>query len=463
MQIDEFCRTFFQMEMEEDLFGSRTPNGDPFWDVVRYEVFGSLFHEMNEPGLPRMVSANRTVRSMFAKLCKLPSTMGSIANHWVQLKRLGRADFVAFICSRNRDASGNAIDFASEDAVHALSMMGSIRRIESQPKVLMDLNINSLITVAARVCRQPAGNQRYFFEIANALAHAEKKHFGMVDPHLLDVIRRTYKRYLVERRIWSEILDRSRSRLVLMMQNGIQKGLIREARSRHVPVVECQHGAINLLHPTYTYPPNLPPGEAVLLPDVLLLFSAYWLGQCRMPGTKLVAIGNSRISNCGPPSTRTGAAVFISAGPFQRDLSPLALKLASSMPTREFIMKLHPSHLSDRGIIEQEYGNSPNLAVVGTERSLSELMDNASDVVIVESTAAYEALERRIPVHFLRKGGYIRHQDLFSRPDVHLFSNAEELRGTLFQPSSRPESSSRFFDSFDASAFLELVRSFDRE
>jgi hypothetical protein len=177
-----------------------------------------------------------------------------------------------------------------------------------------------------------------------------------------------------------------------------------------------------------------------------------------MPGTKLAAVGNNRFASAGQNSTRTGAAVFISAGPFHKYLSPLAMDLAKSMPDRAFIMKLHPSYLSDRGMIEREYRSSPNLAVVGAERRLSEIMDEASDVVVVESTAAYEALDRRIPVHFLQKGGHMRHQDLFLLPDVHLFSTAEELQKLLFRPIKAPEDIPKFFNRFDSGAFCELVQ-----
>jgi len=291
------------------------------------------------------------------------------------------------------------------------------------------------------------------------IADAERKYFSVADSHLFNVVLRTYKHHLVERRIWGEIFDRTQPRLLLMTQNGIQKGLIFEARKRHVPVIECQHGVINLMHPAYSYPPDLPPGEAVILPDVLLMFSEYWKHQCRMPGTKIVVVGNNQFSSTGDRSTRTGAAVFVSALSFEKFMSPLAVKLAQLMPDRAFIMKLHPAQVSDRAKIEKEYEGIPNLAVVGTEKSCPELFADASDVIIIQSTASYEALDRGIPVHILREGGYVSHQDLFSRPDVSLFSTADELQSALFKPIKQPEGAPRFFDAFDPVAFRELVLS----
>jgi hypothetical protein len=213
------------------------------------------------------------------------------------------------------------------------------------------------------------------------------------------------------------------------------------------------------MHPGYSYPATLAPGGLVILPDAVLLFSEYWKHQCSMLGTELTAVGNNCFSSAGARSTRTGATVFVNADPFQRYLSPLAVKLAKSMPDRLFIMKLHPAELSGRAMIEREYQGIPNLSVVGVEKSCPELFADASDVVVVQSTATYEALDWGVPVHILRKSWFMAEQDLFSRPDVHLFSTAAELQSALFKPVERAERDSPFFEIFDPVKFCELVRS----
>jgi hypothetical protein len=388
-----------------------------------------------------------------------PSKIWSMANQWARFKRIRPADFVAFVCSRYKDVNGEPTDFASEDMVNALSERGSIQRIESRQNLLQDVNVNTLISVAARVYRLPASYEQYFHDVTIMIADAQRKHLGVADPQLLNVIRRTYRNHLLERRIWGEILDRSKPRLVLMTQNGIQKGLILEARKRNIPIVECQHGDVTETHPSYSYPPLLEAGETVLLPDVLLLFSEHWKRQCSMPGTKLVVVGNNHFSTMDARSTRTGAVVIASAGPYHNYLSPLAVELARSMPDREFIMKLHPSWLSDRAMIEKGFAGIPNLTVVGAEKSIPELMEDASDMIVGQSTAAYEALDRGVPVHIPRIDGYTWHKDLFALPDVHLFSTVEELQSTLFKPMKCPEHTPQFFAAFDPIVFRELVHS----
>jgi len=210
------------------------------------------------------------------------------------------------------------------------------------------------------------------------------------------------------------------------------------------------------MHPAYSYPTALQPGEGAVVPDVLLLFSEYWMGQCYMPGTKMLVAGNDRFDNKGIRSTRNGAAVFVTAAFFHKYLSPLAVELARSMPTRAFIMKLHPAQVADQGRIEEEYRGIQNLSVVGTEKSCSELFADASDVVIVQSTASYEALDHGVPVHILRQCGYMSHGDLFTHPDVHLFSTAAELQGLLFRPVAGKDHGLPFFSAFDPSAIREI-------
>jgi hypothetical protein len=458
MQIDEFTNKFLHMEMQEQFFQARTPNGDPLWDVVRYYVFISLYDEIIEPAHSRPSFSHQSRQSWLNSLFTVRLKVLSTATQLTRLVRLKPTDFVAYVYSRNKDANNQPIDSASADAFQELMKMGSILKVESEQKLLQDVNIAPLYRAFARVVPWPAGVKDYIHKFTQAIANAQGHYFGVIDPNLSKLALTTYRYYLIQRQVWRRILDRSQPRLILMTQNGIQKGLIVEARKRHIPVVECQHGVINLMHPCYTYPPELLSGDAVLLPDALLLFSDYWKDQCRMPGTKMAVVGNNRFSSAGVQSTRTGAAVLLDAASFHKHLSPLAIELARLMPEQRFIIKLHPTDVLDREKIEKEYQGIPNISVVGAEKSCAELFADASDVVVIQSTASYEALDRGVPVHFFRRAGYISHQDLFAQSGVHLFSSTEELSCALFKPRASSERIPRYFDDFDSMAFRALVQ-----
>ena len=460
MQIDEYTDRFFQMEMEEALFSIRTPDFDPAWDVVRYDVFISLFNEISE--------ARSTDRSLYCTtplthipdFASWPKKLEKTLRQWSHFNRIEKVDFLALVLSRYRDVDGREVDFASSDAVEALVKLGSVRRIESQFDLFLDLNINTLNGVASRLYSLPNALRTFLKEFSALITDAQFKYFSNSDPDLARILRQTFATHTVQRRLWAKILDRSTPRLVLMTQNGIQKGLLVEARKRRVPVLECQHGVINLMHPAYSYPPGLIAGDTVVVPDALLLFSNYWRKQCFLPGTQLLVVGNSCFSTGGVRSSRDGPAIFVSAGVFQKYLSPVAVAVARSMPNRRFIMKLHPSQTSERAALETAYAEIPNLSVVCMEKTLPALLSDASDIVIVQSTAAYEALDRGVPVHILSDGGYMSQKDLFSHSFVRVFSTSAQLRDQLFIPGDPPENKIRFFESFDEETFRSAVNNF---
>lgn len=462
MEIDECMRIFFEMETEERLFLLRTPDGTPIWDLVRYEVFFSLFDELNEPGQPRNSYAAQVPSRRYSAVVSLLSKAVSTTRQWLRFKRLKPVDHVAFIVSRYRNRKNEPVDFAADDALRALDDLGSVLKVDSQPDLYADLNIASLTGVIQRLYPLAASYKEYFLVTAERLAEAQRKHFCVADPNLSGIVQRVYMNHAAQRRIWGEILDRARPRLLWMTQNGVQKGLILEARKRGIPVIEFQHCSINPMHPTYSYPAGLLPQAGVILPDVLLLFSEHWKRTCTMPGTRLVAVGNDCFSSGETGSTRNGATVFVNHGIFHKHFSPLAIEVAQAMPEREFVMKLHPSQLPDRAGIEAEYRGISNLTVMGMEKSMPEVLADASDIVIIDSTSAYEALDRDVPVHIYQRGPYRAYQDIFARPDVCLFSTAQQLQRGLFQPVTRPEVKSRFFDPFNLKAFRNLVLELER-
>jgi hypothetical protein len=457
MQIDEYTKLFFEMEMAEELFSMQDPDGEGFWDVVRYEVFFSLYGRMNEPIEHRVLPVSLGGGHHPYRIDEFLFQIRAIATQWARLKLMSPSKFVAVICSRYRNSDGETIDYATEDAVQALSEIGSVQTIESGHNSCRSFNVNPLVGIEMRLHRPSATYERCFDNLALKIGEAEKKYFATTDPQILQVIRGVYRLYRAQRVVWGKVLTRSKPSLVLIM-NGAQKGIILEARKRGIPVTECQHGVHSLMHPKYSYPPDLPPGNVAILPNSLLIFSRYWKEQCRMPGTEIIAVGTNCFSAGGSRSTRTGSVVFVSAEPFHELLSPVAIRMAKQMPGRSFVMKLHPSQLPNRATIEEEYEQTRNLVVIGMEKDMAELLAEASDLVVVQSTAAYEALDRGVPVHFLKAGSYISHKDLFSLPNVHLFSTIQELESLLFKPASQQEDGRRFFDPFDLELFLKHIR-----
>jgi hypothetical protein len=448
MEIDVFKDRFFEMEMEADLFFCCSLRQRSLWDIARFDLFLSLFDHLIQPQAVPLSSHAAAPSSLSQKLLKFADKIrGSIVN-FVRLATLGRGDFLLFSHRRFLDEAGTPVDFSSADTERFLRSQGSVTRVES--KLIRDqtLNFTSLFSIASRIWRLSSYERKQLEAFASRVENAQLGFFGTSDPAIRRLLFAEYHKFKVESRLWYAILKRARPRLAFMTQNGIQKGLLHAARALSIPVVECQHGVINLMHPAYSYPAQLLTGDHLLLPDVILLFSKYWERQCCLPGTEKVVVGNSHFHYAGPPSSREGPAIFIDADPLHGYLGPLARDVASALPERRFVLKIHPAQFPHQPEIAEDFAGLANVEVVGPEKNMAELLCTASDAIIIQSTASYEALDRTVPVHVFARDGYRSHKDLFANPNVHVFGGAEELQTALFKPLQPTESNEKFFQVF---------------
>ena len=455
MEIDQFTQLFFKMETEQGLFSQTFTQSEPLWDIVRSAVFTSLFGTITRTEQPQVMPQVTRRRSLPWAYRRIRALQKS----WSNLRRLGKADFLCFVCSRYSGEFGAPIDFAAQNAVQMLARNGLVQVLESHYGLNEHLNVPVLTGIIGRLQQLPSQTEQLLQHLCNCLRESESSYFGLVDPDLKKVVRQAYREYLAGRSVWRRVISQSHPRLILMTQNGIQKALIREAHSFRIPIVECQHGIIHRNHPSYSYPTELTAQSALLLPDALLIFSEFWRSQCHMPGTQIITVGNDYFYCGEAQSTREGPAVFIDAGVFHQYLSPIAVDVAKSMPDRRFIMKLHPSQIGVRDSIVKEYSGIPNLSVAGPEVNLHDLLRDASDVITLQSTVSYEALDRGIPVHLLETAGYFRsHQHILARDDVRLSSTSDHLRNLLFKSVRRPETTELFFEPFCPDEFWHFLR-----
>ena len=446
------------MEQNHRLFALKDNHGDPSWDVVRFDVFEGLEQFL---GIEPPPAAGNSVgkEGPVAWAGKAFRKVADAGKAWVKYRQAGPVDFLVFKASRNRDGLGQPIDFASMDGARSLASMGQVLEVESVGNSSEALNIHELMRGSKLVLGMPCLDPESTEALVSTIARAIQGSFGLALPQLAAIVQARIRLHLLHRRVWGDLLDRTTPRLIFMTQNGIQKGLIMEARKRSIPIIECQHGYINKMHPAYSYPADLAPGPEVILPDALGLFSDYWTKQCTVPGTELVVTGNSCFcAKNGKSSTLKGPVVFPVASAITEFLVPLAIEVATLLPDRSFIIKLHPSELGDRDRIQAACAGLANVSVLGAEVNFSNLLTDASGVVMIQSTTAYEALERGVPVHIFRRSYFMGSSDLFACSNVHLFDSATELVTALTRPPAlTPCQETAFFDDFDQKAFSSMI------
>lgn len=447
MEIDAFKDRFLHMEMEADLFFCGSLHQRSLWDIARFDLFLSLFDHLSQPQV--VPPSSQTPPICFRK--KIQKFAGKISGSMVNFARLatlGQRDFLLFSHRRFMGQDGTPVDFSTADTENFLRSKGSVTQVES--KLIRDqvLNFTSLFSIASRFNRLSPYERKQLEAFASRIENAQLIYFGTYDPAIRHLLFSEYQEFKIESNLWYAILKRIRPRQVFMVQNGIQKGLLHAARSLAIPVVECQHGVINLMHPAYSYPKQLRIGDHLLLPDAILLFSKYWEQQCCLPGTEKIVVGNSHFHYAGPPSSREGSAIFIDADPFHGYLGPLARDVASALPERKFVLKIHPAQFPYQAEIAADFADLANIEVLGPEKNMAELLSTASDVILIQSTASYEALDRIVPVHIFARYGYRSHKDLFANPNVHIFESSKELQSSLFKPLQSMETDEKFFQDF---------------
>lgn len=256
---------------------------------------------------------------------------------------------------------------------------------------------------------------------------------------------------------YRRLLSRVKPRLILLTQNGIEKALFRAARETGVPCIEVQHGLINGGHPAYAYPSSVTGMGRAMFPDGLLAFSDFWLKSCHYPVTWSVATGNDAFVPSEQVAPESPAEVLIITAPKYNDsLCEWTRRIAARMPQRRFKYKLHPSQGRDEAAMAAYFRNAPNVEVIGTHRTTAELMRTASDVLLIQSTVAYEAVQAGRKLTVIAEYDSDLHADLFSFPNVRVVHDLDGLEHSLAAPhipSARPT----FFEPFDVDLARQVL------
>src|ERR1035437_1454071 len=99
MNILEYTKCFFDMEIQEGLFELKTSDGIYFWDIVRYEVFYFIFRDClcSKPEQNRVFKNNKKKFT----LSKITGSCQNLIGDYQYLYANKKKKYVFFKCSRN--------------------------------------------------------------------------------------------------------------------------------------------------------------------------------------------------------------------------------------------------------------------------------------------------------------------------------------------------------------------------
>jgi hypothetical protein len=436
LDLIDFTQRLFAIERRLDLFAQRV-GGLPWWDAVRYHVFEHLYSVLaGEPGAP-------PVRRGLA--ARLAGWLRRVVLRALLHQRLRHGCEVMVFRAPRQTRAGRRVDTAIDDLLSVCSAEMFV--IQTDP---------DYYHVRRRAPPASDPDLHQAIDVLNAALGAE---FGMEFDaealrRLIAVRFAEFRRMLIDYR---RLLARARPRVILLTQNGMEKALFLAASEAGIDVVEAQHGLIGPLHPAYAYPADGSYGAREMFPAVFLAFAPYWIQSCFYPARECIALGNDHfVVEALPAPPGPGAIMFISADIYHDVLADWVDGLAARLPSRRIVYKLHPNQRNAVEAIRQQFSALPNVEVVDATITVRALLAEVTHVVLIQSTAAMEALQsgRRLCILPLRH--YRVHEALFELRAVTVTPTLDELVRAVEQPPEL-QAPPRFFDAFDATAARRLL------
>lgn len=437
MDADTFTDRFLAIEERLALFQDRSI-GYLWWDAVRYDVYRMAYAQVagvptpspHPPSLARRCVG--VARRTFRRLALYGAA-------------LGRRHDVLVLRAPRQLRAGRPTDPALD---------GLLPHLEGRALVV-DTFPDYYHLPRARPQRLPARHPAVLARVAQAL----QDELGVCGDAaaLQALVAQRLQAFEWALAAYRRLLARVKPRLVLLVQNGMEKALFQAAHEAGIAVAEAQHGLIGHAHPGYSYPRSLRPGSLLTVPDLFLTFSDYWSRACHYPAQHCEAVGNDHFHvKPLPLPAGEGAVMAISADIYHAVLLRWLRPAAAALPARRFIYKLHPNQHTDFAAICQEFRDLPNVEVVDSSVSAPSLLPAVSHVVVVQSTVLQEALQAGRQVCVLPELNYRMHKADFHRPQITLTADVPALVAALQAPPAQGERPV-FFDPFNADAARQLL------
>lgn len=427
MNILAFNRRFMRIEEELALFPDTRVADPGWWDVVRHDVMKLVYNQIVGVG-----PEAPTPPSFAVRLRHLVTRM--LLRLDLELRMRWRRHEVLVYRAPRLVREGRRIDTGLDQVIAACP--GRKLIINTFP-YRYDRSYARAGELAPRPAQLDALEQRLRAEFS-------------IELDLDHAVRQRLADFEIGRKRYAQVLARVRPRLVLLNQNGIEKALFRAAREAGIPCLEAQHGLINAAHPAYAYPASVHGAGRAMFPDVMFTFSQFWIDGCHYPARHRIAMGNdvfrpARVAQ--PPAD--GAVLVISALKYHDALVRWLRQSAPRAPDRRFLYKLHPGQASSRAAIEAELADLRNVTVRGTDVTVQAVLAESSDVLLIQSTVAYEAVQAGRRLLIIPEQDYDTHTDLMALQGVEVVADIDALVETLTRPAS-PRTPQVFFDPFDA-------------
>lgn len=435
---------FFDFEEKFDLFNKKFKELY-FWDLIRFELFYHLLWDYSssiivEKKGNNLVQIIKELKAFFSFLL------------------IKKCNFLLFTASRNKIGEGKAFDQNLGDVINNLK--GGYYAFESferdEEKWFYSNTLFNPINIFRRVFRIFYKKRDYSDIISLIESEYENSIFSNDDCNRIIID------FKIDYIFYKIILKIKKPLIIFITQNGVQKGLFAAAKKCNVPIVEVQHGIIDEGHLAYNYNKNIKYREnQIYLPTYYFTFSDFWIKKLYFPVKQIVSIGNSFFFNPDNNQIIKGqieGLLIASSDVFGENLKKIALNFANKNPEIPIYFKLHPNQFSEKQYYIDQFSDFENIKVYSNEKSIYELLEISKAILIIQSTALYEAYHLKKTCIVYKKQSYQRHSHVFDLPNIYLVDNADEL----FEAYKKEFSDdgfckNLFFTNFDTGKFIKFL------
>ncbi len=456
MNIIDFTDKFQKIEIENNFFAAKDSKGLLYWDIVRYEVFSSIYNELASIMISESLTPKKT-----KQLIKKRFIFFKNYCHFRFKTRTKKYNYINFIASRNVGDEEVYLDFISDDILKIIkdeSLIIETYAINdnqaSKYESILDYGLlfeNYRMSFFSLIEKKKSFSH---YDVSNVL----KENFGTnidFDLKIDDILSEYHLSYSY----YIKLFKRIKPKIIFLVQNGICKGIFSAANFLKIPIVELQHAAIGYVHPAYSYPKEIKKGMLNSLPNFFFSFSDFWLKKTHFPVDNAFSIGNSFYSTKKKVTEKKYDLTFIFANLYTKDLMKIIDELILFGYKNEICIKLHPNQIDEVDYIANRYSPYNNIHIISNQISITDVLLVSNAIVAVQSTCVYEALHHQIKIFIIKIKNYQCNQDVFDNSNVYLIDTTSEII-SLVDNEFITSNQNIIFDDFKENIFLNFLSKF---
>ena len=437
---------FFKFESDNKLFDYRDKDGLPTWDLVRHYVYSRTldFHHTgseNDYGFAKRMVTKIKIVPLFLK--------------WLFSSH---KDYFVFMTSRNM-IEGKLTDLNLKSPIDILGLNNCF---------LVESFANPFDNRFAYPCNpSPSIADAFRFIIRKGYDYSSiirviKNHYPGIklEPNIMNEVYRKFKAQYI---FYHWLFKRRNFQSIFLTQNNFQKGMFKAAHDLHIPVYEMQHGYVSRAHMAYSYPEHYEGlANKIYNADVVFSMAPFWFRGVYNPVSRFIPIGNNyQAPDIKRHKIEQRSFVVVSANVYGESLKELVMIFLANPATMDFhfYFKLHPNQFFQYEEYCNYFKDVSQVDVISNQKNMQKLLETAESIILIQSTAAYEALYAGVKVFVYKRFSWEMNEDIADQKGVYFFDNAEELLSKYEESRDiemKPDD--KYFSKFDIKSFLKTIK-----